>query len=375
MIYLYDEYVKAFPTRPLQALNKFKDSAKNLHEMSLDEINQEVLKWERLKRSSIEVQKGDLIRYLEWIKQQGIKTNPDIIRDVTFPTQDEKYLIYSTIEIHALWNKLLNGIKRQATIKGNTFSIKSFLVCYVAGILSFYGLTKNQILSLTLSDVQEDGIIGYDIKFTAEDVKILMQYKNLVELENGKRLVGYKYIRSVKENVDERILRSAIGKADCTEDVKYLKKVLTYSNLFVYGVYNRIFNYEMERKLVVQNGMATPKWFIEFVKEIETNCKDNAVINDVTIVKHKKAYIFYRTERKAYANVLSDIGTDSQTVAQKTIQAHKEVTALHAEVIKSQNNTEVLVRLLDNINRAINETDKTKAELMQIKKQISDLVK
>lgn len=42
MVYLYDEYFKANPREQKQVLNKFIDSEKNLHEMSLDELNKEV---------------------------------------------------------------------------------------------------------------------------------------------------------------------------------------------------------------------------------------------------------------------------------------------------------------------------------------------
>lgn len=45
MVYRLDDYKNAYPNRPLAVLNKFQNCNKNLHEMSLDELNDFVKDW------------------------------------------------------------------------------------------------------------------------------------------------------------------------------------------------------------------------------------------------------------------------------------------------------------------------------------------
>ena len=42
MVYKFDEYVEAFPKKNVSTLKKFVGEAKNLHEMSVEEINEAV---------------------------------------------------------------------------------------------------------------------------------------------------------------------------------------------------------------------------------------------------------------------------------------------------------------------------------------------
>lgn len=45
MIYKFDEYVEAFPKKNVSTLKKFVNEAKNLHEMSTEEINAIIATW------------------------------------------------------------------------------------------------------------------------------------------------------------------------------------------------------------------------------------------------------------------------------------------------------------------------------------------
>lgn len=329
MVYLYDEYFKANPREQKQVLNKFIDSEKNLHEMSLDELNKEVSQWKRLKSDSANEQKRNIMRYLKWLQEeQGINTDPDIIKQIHIPILSEDYYVYSTAEIHLLWKELFNELEKQATLNGTSFHRTTYLVSYAVGILSFYGFTAEQLFALTLSDVQQDGIKGYDIDFTEEDMDILMEYKNLTALSNRKKLVGYKYIRSVTENVDEKLITHPIMRLKGSDYIKYLTRELNYKVLYEYGVFNRIFNYENEHNCIVQGNSKSPDWFLSFVEELLRNTgkssaqKKNNIVNDGTTNKYRKRYINYRITRKTWIKLLSDIGMDSNDVIVQKL--HKE---------------------------------------------------
>ena len=314
MVYLYDEFCQACPKISKTSLNKFLKSEKNLHEMTLSELNEEVSKWRGLKSRSIGGQRANLIYYLKWLKSQGIDTDPEIMRQVEFPSQEEEYFIYSTADIHELWHKLFNELEKQAAIQNKVFSRKSYLVCYASGILSFYGLTSEQILGLNLSDVRTNGVYGYDINFTKEDLDILLEYKNLTVLENGKKLGGYKYVRTVEEHGDSasgRIINYALSRVKSQNKnnsiIRDIANKVTSTFLFECGVYNRIFNYEIEHNTEVQNQAFTPDWFVEFVNVFNRKQNDDgsSIINDTSVCNYKKKYINYRTERKAYIKIMS----------------------------------------------------------------------
>lgn len=302
MVYLLDEYYKQHPEREnliRPVFDKFANAEKYIHEMSLDELNTIVADWKSLKTSTIEVRRSALALYLHWLKEQGIETNPDIVKGIAFSEKVYKCLVYSTDDIHKLWNEFLKDIDITAEKKHKVASTEPLLVCYVSGILGFYGMTKQQIMSLQLSDVQTNGINGYDLPLTQKDKEVLLRYKDFDTLANGQPLKGTGYIRSSRtEFPNESILNKALGKVECSDDMKYLMSFLTHSNLYKLGLMDRIFNYEKTHRPAVDNGFAIPDWFKQMINESmgkETTLR--------TISQYKQEYISYRTERNAYTNV------------------------------------------------------------------------
>lgn len=308
MVYMVDEYYKQYPHRessikPL--LDKFVDSKKYLHEMSPEELNKEVSTWDALKQSTISLRRNELYLYLNWLKEKGINVNPNVAKEIIFPEKEIKFLIYSTDDIHNAWDDFIADVELTAEINHQPPYTDSLLVVHVAGILGFYGMTKQQIMSLQLSDVQSDGIIGYDLPLTQRDIDVLLKYKRFDTLANRMKLQGTGYIRSARtETPDTRVIDAALGKVKnkCSDEMKPYMKLLTYNNLYDFGVLNRIFEYEKTHRPHVENGGLIPQWF----KEMLVKANDGNSITDNTISKRKQEYIRYRTERIAYQNVLAN---------------------------------------------------------------------
>ena len=295
MVYRLDEYSKAFPKKPIGILKKFKDYPINLHEMSTDEVNTIIATWDGVTIETATNNKSQIKLYLNWLTDNGVITNINP-NNLIFPIKTPEFFIYSNNEIHEYWNIFLTSCEHKAARTGEFHSRAKYLASYVSNILSFYGLTIKQILELDLSDVQSYGIINYNLPLTQEDIDVLLEYKNLKEFANNKKVTGTKYIRSAGV-VTEDTLDYGIAHGNCEDNYKYLKRVLTCRNMYKLGRYAEIYAEEKRTgELVDLSNRAVPdKWFL---KKIELIVGNELKTNRITI--YKKNYNAYRTERLKY---------------------------------------------------------------------------
>lgn len=284
------EYIKEYPKRPLQTLNKFKNIKKYLHEMTLEEINAETKNWKPLAENTANKQKREIRDYFRWLQTKGININPDIALEISIPISKVLFLIYSSDDIFYYYEMLFGYLQKTSVINGANFDKRSYLMSYAAGILAFYGLTEEQIINLDLSDVQPDGIIGYDLPLSDKDMTILLEYKNTTKLANKMPLLGTKYIRSPylnAQNIDSAYLSRPIWRIKFDEEHEFLKSLLRVSNLYQLGIYNRTYFHEKQHKEFLRNNTATPQWFIDMLPFKNAN----------SVCIAKKEYIDYRKER------------------------------------------------------------------------------
>lgn len=281
MLYLIDKYIEEYPYRKILELLRFKDCSKNLHEMTLDEVNEIVAKWKPVIRSTAENTKRKIAQYFDWLATQQVNISFDISK-VKFPIKEKStdHVIYSTKDIQKYFDILYAAIERRAAQNGTSGSTSCFLRCHAAGILAFYGLSDEEILQLDLSDVQPDGVIGYDLPLTKEDLEVLMSYKSLQKYDNNKNFQSTKYIRGSSD-----INRTLII-ADIEEKYSYLKSLLKTSQLNVFGKFNRAYYEEKKHGKKLSMGDKTPEWFDD-IFHLKTNW----------LIKRKKEYIAYRDDR------------------------------------------------------------------------------
>lgn len=356
MVYKFDEYVEQFPKKNVSTLKKFESSAKNLHEMSIEEINNIIATWGAVTLGTATNQKSIISLYFDWLNKNGIAVKADI-EDIVFPIKNTEFLIYSSETLHEYWDKFFESCEREATRTGEFFGRSKYLVSYVSGILSFYGLTPKQILALDLSDVQKDGIAGYDLPLTEKDIDVLMEYKSVNTLDNNKKVGGYKYIRNTGV-VDEDYLSRGINHGACEEKDRYFKKLLTFKNAYKLGRYADIYNREKSTgKLVDLYNRAMPEqWFLDNIKLIV-----GAELKTNRITAYKKDYEAYRAERMAY-----EAKNNAEYVA-KTDKSFEKVV--------EKPDVSGLLEALKYVDETIAEVDKIKVNLLGIKAQITKFVK
>lgn len=336
MLYMIDEYIKEYPKRPLQALEKFRNSPLNLHEMSLSELNEAVSKWKPLSTRTAYNQRKDILNYFKWLLSKGIKVDLSIVDKIEIPISEVKYLIFSTQDIIHYYNLLFSVLTNQAIKSGSQFSANSYLMSYAAGILGFHGLTDEQIIELDLTDITTEGVKGYNLPLTKEDINILMSYKDVTTLANHMPLIGSKYIRSSRgiDNIDGAFLSRPLWRLKLPEEYSYLKNLLRVQNLYQLGVYNRIYELEKSTGETVTLGGITPLWFKKIIGKAE-----------MAITINKKRYIQYKHDREeAQSDIPKEVIISEHTSKQEIQKKYDELLQRRRELDKEIQELQEIVK-------------------------------
>lgn len=289
----YDEYFADYPYRPKTMLDKFVPAEKYLHEMTLEEVNAYVADWKPFSSNTAAKMKRQVKVYFDFLHKLGVKADPKIYLKMNIPVKSNEYLIYSTDDIRKYWDILLDAMEKHAKKIGKFFSPQPYYVTIAAGILSFYGLDTEEIFSLPRFDVTPEGVKGYELPLTQDDIDDLMRYRDLKEMSNKVSLTGNMYIRSGKQGTSKIIprdfLTTALRRSDnVDEEHKYLKPYLTDTYLYKMGMFNRAYNYERDNNVLVEFDRNTPEWFADLTGNL---AKD-------ALLKMKKEFIEYRAERR-----------------------------------------------------------------------------
>lgn len=288
MLYLFDEYVAEYPARAVAGLNYFLDSPKNLHEMSAEEISEVYNNTPEITEKTAAAHKSAIRLYLKWLLSRGIKCDPTVVQRVECNLSNKKFLIFSTEDLAYYQEVLKDYLTATAENGGKKISPVTLLMIHASGILSFYGLTEEEIVALRYDDVQPDGVRGYDLPLTDKDIRVLLDYKSCKAV-NSRPLKGDGYIRSAQPyDINPTFMSRAVWrqKLDATHD--YLKPLLRMNNLYQLGVFSRVFEYEKTQSKKLAKNAQTFDWFIDMA------CPDRQP-NAVTATKLR--YLEYREER------------------------------------------------------------------------------
>ena len=289
MLYLIDEYIAEFPNRQHDELLKFKSCDKYLHEMTLNEVNEIVSSWNPTSSQTAQRTKRKISQYLDWLHKKGQTISINIMA-AELPTKDvAPNYIFSTKDIQKYYDILYMAIERKAALDGTNAPTKIFRMCHAAGILAFYGLSDTQILALDLSDIQPEGVKGYDLPLTQEDINVLMAYKHTQLHDNYRNLRGTKYIRPATydgSTIDDYFLNRPLSKAVVEEKYAYIKTLLKTSQLNLFGKFDQVYHKEIEYGEIIPDTGKMPDWF-----------KYTFMVSPNWLTKIRKQYIEYRDAR------------------------------------------------------------------------------
>ena len=162
----------------------------------------------------------------------------------------ETIYLYSTEDFYEAWDKLMMYADQKATKEGTTFVVSRFIPHKTIGMLSFYGLTLEQILKIERCEVTPQGITGYDIDFSEKDIDLLLQCKNLMITSNGRPLKGDNLIRTSSDKpIDVAYARKMFNAIEVGKDHKEFREQLMFDKIFIQGGYNRTYHYESENHI------------------------------------------------------------------------------------------------------------------------------
>lgn len=291
MLLFFDEYITEYPRRQVGVLKKFESAPKNLHEMTSTEVNEITKNWTPVIVTTANKHRRFLNQYLEWLEN---KKNIEVVldaRNVEFPTEDQfAHYIFTTDDLHDYYKQLDQAAEKAAIAAHTIRPEKSVLMTHVIDILMFYGMTDDQILALDLSDVQRDGIAGYNLPLTEKDIDILMEYRNLTVFANNVPLLGTKYIRTTHSeeiiSPDPRFFGRSLDRIVVESECSWLKSILKPNQVSLMGKFNRVYEYEKEHNVTIQPNEATPVWFRQIME-----------ISGDWITVRKKDYLMYREAR------------------------------------------------------------------------------
>ena len=327
MLYLFDEYKAAYPDNEISTLIKFENYPKNLHELTLDEFNGIIKDWTPAVSGTVHNWKSQINNYLMFLKKNNCKVNTDVIRHAAYPIKRDEFLIFSTDDIRHYYNVLFEILENHNAKYDTRYYKQTYYVCYAAGILAFCGLSLEQIVELNLSDVQPDGVIGYNLPLTKEDIDVLLAYKSQKITTNNMPLIGTKYIRTTKnkEKAEVLYLSRTLSKTKIEEQYKYITEMLNVNKLYNLGKFNRVYQAELESKQIITKGITPPDYFFT-IMGLDTS--DN-------ISNCKNKYIKYREQRnERYRQIQAE---------KDMVQAEPIITTEATE----QDNLDVLTKKLD----------------------------
>ena len=291
MLLFFDEYIAEYPRRQVGVLKKFETAPEYLHKMTSPEVNEFAKDWQPVIQLTANKHRRFINQYLTWLAdEKSVEVVLDA-RKIEFPTESQfAHYIFNTDDLHNAYEMLGKAAERAAALANISQPEKSVLMTHVTDILMFYGLTEEQILALDLSDIQKDGVAGYDLPLTEKDIEILLEYKNLTVFSNNVPLLGTKYIRTTYTgeiiSPDPRFFSRSLDRMVIEKEYAYLKTLLKPNQVALMGKFNRVYEYEKTHNEMIRAGETTPAWFRQIME-----------ISGDWISTRKKDYLEYREAR------------------------------------------------------------------------------
>lgn len=287
MLYLFDDYISEAPNKNSSIFGKFQDLQKNLHEMSVEEID-DVLSDEEYTANTIQNYRSYLRSYLDWLLAHGVDCDLSIADKIKFNESKAQYLIFSADDIHKQYEILFDFAKE---LYGAKFTRTTYFLSYAAGILAFYGINPEDILKLDYDAISKNGVRGYELPLSKKDIDVLLSYQ-AYKGRSGKLGFGGKYIRTEKPKLELKpeYMSRPIWKLKYDKEHAYLQQILNVVYLYKLGRFARMYERELTSPEKISMLCKNPKWFTDEFSEYNSQ----AALTNV-----KKDYLAYKAEREA----------------------------------------------------------------------------
>lgn len=249
MLYLYEEYAQSCPNLKTNLLSGAIKSPKYLHEMTTDEIRELVKGAENTTRQKV----GEFNRYFKWLSEQGKPTHEQLVVADFIGEKAAKEYIFDTDDFFTTWELFIEAIKRYSYVKNVSYNEDIITSVQVVCLLLWHGVSTDKIFDIKLSDVSENGILGYDLDLDKITLDIFMRYKNMVgmNIQRGineelsfQKFQQDTFIRSSgKEKINYQYIADRRARNCCVLDTdEWIRTLFSYGYLYDNGIWHRIYN-------------------------------------------------------------------------------------------------------------------------------------
>lgn len=232
---------------------------------------------------------------------------------------DKQKYIYDSTDFYEKWDRLIESATKSREQRGKDFDPKIYDTSLAIAVLSFYGLTGDEILSLKLEDVTDSGIRGFDIDFDERSLEFLKEYKYAdgFTKSNGNVVhpIPYKqntFIRSTHQKpVSKNTIKDSFNyeKIRLLPDDSWLRDLFKVSNLESAGKFCRLYAILEEENVeltCMKDSVYTHlppdlKARICFVLGYGSNVQTNTIVQ-----KLRRFFTYYYVPRKKHEEKLKE---------------------------------------------------------------------
>lgn len=299
--------------------------------------------------------------------------------------------IYDLDNFFEVWEQLMQDTRRRKEQGGGCFFEDYYNSAKAVSLLMFHGLTAQQVCEIKLTDVSEQGIAGYDIKFDPRVIEFFVQYKNQEGFTRVRNASDYGSFARYTQNTFIRSERNEaineIGIANFVSPRNFadapLVTLFKMRNIRRSWMFRTVYEYAEKNQLNLRNKFKSSDMphVIAIAKILEVDNTMDSVrkaLNRLYLAKFEQQYREYleskqsqQTEQKSYPlpEVAEELGLTYDAIQQVYSENQQLAAELKRNSVNCDSaNREILKRkLLDRITYV-------EMELTELKKLVSEIL-
>ncbi len=166
----------------------------------------------------------------------------------------EQAYVYGLNDLYDKWDLLLNEVKRKKISEGRDFYADNYYTAFAVVLLSWYGISVDDMIMIRKGSVSTSGISGYEnIRFDDRTLEFFMMYVNTDYIHVNKNFGTEKslYTQPTFLRTTENLPVTYQTVADMFSKVRFplaaesewIKKLFTPNQVLLAGQYDRIYQY------------------------------------------------------------------------------------------------------------------------------------
>lgn len=166
----------------------------------------------------------------------------------------EQAYLYGIDDLYNKWELLLSEVKRKKISEGRDFYEDNYYTAFAAVLLSWYGISVENMILIQKDDVSVEGINGYEnISFDKRTMDFFIMYANTDFIHRNKNFGTEKalytqstFIRTTEDlPVTYQTVADMFSKArfPLEKGSEWIKKLFTPNQVLLAGQYDRIYQY------------------------------------------------------------------------------------------------------------------------------------